>query len=99
MNKEFENKWQNMSIQEQISNIGSEVNRALEWKNSGNLARSEAFVTKAIQLLSLSIKDPKNKHRIMELTFCIEELQDYFFGNNFYNTTEAMFHKYYDAFL
>ena len=99
MDNELMEKWFKMPISQQISNVGSEVNRALRWKISGNLQRAESFCSKAIQFLSLSLNDPKNVHRKGELTFCIEELQDYFFGNNFYNTTEEMFHKYYDAFL
>ena len=30
---------------------------------------------------------------------CIDELQDYLMGENFYNTTEEQLIKYYDAFL
>lgn len=32
--------------------------------------------------------DPKNKHRKGELECCIIELEDYFFGENIYGTTE-----------
>ena len=44
-------------------------------------------------------KDPKNKHRCGELQACIEELTDYFVGDNEYNTTDEVLMKYYDAFL
>ena len=44
-------------------------------------------------------QDPKNKYRIGEIESCIEELEDYFLGNNQYQTTEEMLIKYYDAFL
>ena len=29
----------------------------------------------------------------------IEELKDYFLGENIYGTTDEMLHKYYDAFI
>ena len=88
-----------MPVQMQISNIGSEVNRAIHWKNKGNEKRKEGFCQKAIDYLILSIEDPKNAHRVEEFIFCIRELQDYFLGINYYNTTDEMLKKYYDAFI
>ena len=99
MDNELREKWFAMSIQEQISNVGSEVGRAINWKNKGNEKRKEGFCFKAIDYLQLTIEDPKNYHRIGELIFCIRELQDYFLGGNYYNTTDEMLKKYYDAFL
>ena len=91
--------WFDMSIQKQISNIGSEVNRALMWREKGNRKREIGFCYKAIEFLGLTIADPKNHHRVGELLFCIEELQDYFIGNNIYATTPEKLRKYYDAFI
>lgn len=91
--------WYEMPISMQISNIGSEVGRAIRWKNKGNDDRKVNFCNKAIEFLRLSITDPKNAHRKQELEFCIEELQDYFLGENVYNTNDEMLRKYYDAFL
>ena len=88
-----------MPVSTQISNIGSEVSRAINWKNKGDDKRKEGFCKKAIELLVLSIKDPKNKNRVGEFSFCIEELQDYFLGDNIYGTTDEKLRKYYDAFL
>ena len=99
MDKGIKEKWFAMPIQMQISNIGSEVGRAIQWKNKGNEKRSEGFCQKAIDYLTLTIEDPKNVHRIGELIFCIRELQDYFLGSNYYGTTEEMPKKYYDAFI
>ena len=36
---------------------------------------------------------------IKTFSFCIEELKDYFLGDNTYGTTDEMLHKYYDAFI
>ena len=44
-------------------------------------------------------QDPKNKHRIGELDACIEELRDFFLGDNEYHTSEETLIRYYDAFL
>ncbi len=88
-----------MPVSLQISNIGSEVNRAIRWKNKNDPEKMISFYKKAIELLRLTEKDPKNLHRIHELHFCEEELADYFLGENLYGTTEQMLNKYYDAFI
>lgn len=88
-----------MPVGLQLANVGSEVGRAISWKKRGNLQRSIGFCNKAIEFLELMKTDEKNKKRIGELNFCIEELKDYFLGENIYNTTDEMLMKYYDAFL
>ncbi|MCI8522403.1 MAG: hypothetical protein HFI62_04270 [Lachnospiraceae bacterium] len=88
-----------MGIGEQISNIGSEVNRAIKYKNRNEEDKKRRFYEKAVELLNLTCADPKNKFRLGELQFCIEELTDFFVGTNQYNTTDEMLMKYYDAFL
>ena len=99
MDKDLKATWFEMPVSMQISNIGSEVSRAINWKNKGNEKRKIGFCEKAIEFLQLSIEDPKNSHRIGEFSFCIEELKDYFLGDNIYKTTDEMLHKYYDAFI
>ena len=88
-----------MSVGMQISNVGSEVMRAIRYKNQGETQRAANFCNKAVEFLQLIEMDPKNKHRKGEFDFCIEELQDYFLGNNEYNTTDEMLIRYYDAFI
>ena len=92
-------KWYQMSVEKQIGNIGSEVNRAIQWQNKGNTDRARNFCNKAKELLQLSMEDPKNRHRRGEFFNGIVELEDRFFGENQYNTTDEMLKKYYDAFL
>ena len=91
--------WFAMPISIQISNVGSEVHRALNWKKRGNRQREIAFCEKAIEFLNIIKQDPKNKHRIGEIDACIEELRDFFLGSNDYHTTEEALIRYYDAFL
>lgn len=92
-------KWQEMPIGLQISNIGSEVLRADRWKKRGSEKNMLSFYNAAIDFLRLSIKDPKNKARIGELNLCIDELADYFIGDNRWGTTSEILEKYYNAFL
>ncbi len=92
-------RWFEMPVSVQISNIGGEVNRAIRWKKKNDTAKMLSFYKKAIELLRLTQKDPKNAHRIGELQNCEEELADYFLGENLYGTTEDILNKYYDAFI
>ena len=92
-------RWFSMPVAVQISNIGSEVNRAIKYKNQQEPEKAERFMNKSIQLLEMTKQDPKNRHRIQEFEFAIEELLDYFIGNNIYGTTDEKLKKYYDAFV
>ncbi len=91
--------WYAMPIGVQISNVGSEVHRAIRWKKKGDIQKKNSFCKKAIEFLEVMKMDPKNKCRKGELECCIDELRDYFLGENLYNTTEEQLVKYYDAFL
>ena len=88
-----------MPVSEQICNIGSEVNRALKYKNKGEPEKAERFMNKAIQLWELTKQDPKNRLRQQEFEFAIEELLDFFIGANIYQTTGPELTRFYDAFL
>ncbi len=88
-----------MPVTEQISNIGSEVARALRYKKKGDFQKARNFANKAIEFWLLSEEDPKNRHRLGEFNCAVEELRDYFLGENTYQTTETMLTRYYDAFL
>lgn len=91
--------WYNMPVGLQLANVGSEVNRALSWKKRGNAQRTASFCNKAIDFLEIMKTDEKNRNRIGELNFCIEELKDFFLGDNIYGTTDETLMKYYDAFI
>lgn len=92
-------KWFSMPIGVQLSNVGSEVHRAIKWKNKGDEQKKSSFCAKAIEFLELTKADPKNQYRKGELNGCINELKDYFMGENIYDTTEEQLIKYYDAFI
>ena len=92
-------RWFEMPVWMQISNIGSEVERAIRCKNRGDNQKAGNFCRKAIDFWHLTQEDPKNKHRIGEFECAIEELQDYFLGENNYQTNDEVLRRYYDAFL
>lgn len=89
----------NMSYEMQISNVGSEIHRAIRWRDKGDEDGKAEFCKVAIQFLKIIKEDPKNKQREKELDFRIAELEDYFLGENKYNTSDDKLIEFYDGFL
>ncbi len=90
--------WNNMSLFEQMANIGSEVNRVIIWKNKNNLEYSQKAFVRALELLELSIKNKNNKARLKELTRLNELLVDYFWGKNQHSSSDQLWQKYFHCF-
>ncbi len=93
-------KWFEMTFFEQMANIGSEVMRALSWKNK-NLKYSQRAIERALELLALTISDKKNiaiPSRLKELTRLREALIDYFFCENKYGSSEKSWERYFYSF-
>lgn len=59
-NKEFEKRWLKFSLLEQMANIGAEIGRAINWREKDK-KESQAFFERGLELLDLTINDPKNK--------------------------------------
>lgn len=81
-----------------MANIGSEVERAISWKTKQNNEYSRMAVKRALELLFLTIDDPKNKLKLKELTRLYEVLADYFYGDNIYLSNDDLWQKYFYAF-
>jgi hypothetical protein len=92
-------RWFEMPVSVQLANVGSEVNRAIKYKNKNEEQKKINFTQKAIELLDLTIEDPKNVNRREELECCKEELNDFFLGSNDYHTTDDILIRFYDSFL
>lgn len=87
-----------MSLLEQLANTGSEVERALSWAAKGNAEYSARAFDRALELLDLTIADPKNRKRLKEITRLREALLDYFKGPNEFGSTPAAWHTYFHAY-
>jgi hypothetical protein len=91
-------KWLTLSFLEQMANIGSEVERAIKWKNKGNADFFQLAFTRAIQLLDFSLADKKNNARLKELVRIRETLADYFLFNNQYGSSDEKWRRYFYCF-
>jgi hypothetical protein len=91
-------RWQELSFFEQMANIGSEVERALNWKRKKDEEYSKMAFERALELIDLTIADRKNLHRLREITRVREALVDYFVAGNHYSFTEKSWKNYFYCF-
>jgi len=91
-------KWQEFSFFEQMANIGSEVERAINWKNKKDEEYSRLAFERALELIDLTIADKKNRKRLRELTRIRENLADYFICGNQYSTSDKNWRDYFYSF-
>lgn len=91
-------RWRSLSLLEQLANTGSEVERALSWSSKGNTEYSALAFERALELLDLTIADPKNRTRLKEVTRLREALLDYFEGPNEFGSTPAAWRSYFQAY-
>ena len=90
-----EGRWFNMSFFEQMANIGSEVERALNWKTRNNADYTQKAFVRALELLDLTLEDARNNRRLPELARVREAIVDYFGGSNEFSSTETSWKKYF----
>lgn len=90
-------RWQELSFFEQMANIGSEVERTINWRESKPDYSQKAF-ERALELLDLTVADPKNRFRLRELLRAREALVDYFKFDNLYGSSDQKWRNYFYAF-
>lgn len=88
-------RWFKLSLVEQLANIGSDIIRTIEWKKKGDRELSQQAFERALELIDLTIADPKNKGRLKEIVRSREALVDHFVYDNEYNTTDEIWHNYF----
>jgi len=57
-------RWRELSLVEQLANVGSEVECALSWAAKDNEDYSRKALERALELLSLTITDPRHRLRL-----------------------------------
>ncbi len=91
-------RWSRLSFLEQMANIGSEVERSLNWRAKDNAAYSQQAAERALELLDLTLDAVHGQSRLKEIARVREALVDYFIGANQYKSTEASWRKYFACF-
>ena len=92
-------RWNNLSFIEQMANIGSEVERALNWRAKNNSAYSKLAFERALELVDLTLDSVTGFARLKEIARAREAMVDYFYGQNEFISTEALWRKYFLYFI
>lgn len=90
--------WRDFSLIEQLANIGSEVCRAISWREKGDREMAKLAFIRALELFDLTLGDPKNRKRLKEVARARELFADFFVGSNQYQQTAKQWQKYFYEF-
>ena len=91
-------RWNELPFFDQMANVGSEVGRAINWRNKKKVEYSRLSFERALELMDLTISDAKNIKRLRELTRARESLVDYFAGKNVYGSSDSTWNNYFYGF-
>lgn len=90
-------RWRTFTLAEQLGNVGSEVSRALRWRGKNPKLHDGAMV-RALELLDLTIGDPRWRRRLKELTRARELLCDAWLGGKEYGSDLEGLDRYFFRF-
>jgi hypothetical protein len=88
-------RWFELSLVEQLGNVGSDLERVIQWKKKGNLEYSNQAFDRMLELLDLTIADPKNRRRLKEIVRARYLLVDYFMYDNEHQSTDECWQQYF----
>ncbi len=90
-----EGRWKTMSFLEQMSNVGSEVDRAFHWQEKQNPSFALKAYERALELLDLTLQSGGSFARLKEVARVREGLVDYFSGSQEYAGNAISWKKYF----
>ena len=91
-------RWAEMSLAEQMANIGSEVSRALNWKKKDKKDLSQKAFNRALELIDMTVTPIKKYSKLKEIFRVREALVDFFYGANEFASSELLWRRYFDHF-
>jgi hypothetical protein len=90
-------RWFELTLTEQLGNIGSEVSRAARWQGKDERSFMGA-VERALELFDLTLGDARWKHRRKEICRSREVFCDAVLGTNTYHTSLDELNTYFTRF-
>ena len=90
-------RWGQLSLAAQLANVGSEVGRMRRWRDRDARLATGAF-ERALELLDLTLADPRWRARLREIARARELLCDAAAGGGEYRTTLEDLDRYFLAF-
>ena len=89
-----EGRWFQLSLCEQFGNIGSEVSRALRWKDKDQ-DNFERAIERALELFDLTLRDQRWKKRLREIARARELFCDAITGGKEYKSSLEDLDRYF----
>ena len=89
--------WYQLTLMEQLANVGSEVGRLRRWRDRDERLATRAL-ERALELLDLTLGDPRWRGRLREIARARELLCDAATGGHAYGTTLDDLDRYFLAF-
>jgi hypothetical protein len=91
-------RWAELSLVEQLANIGSEVGRACRARTSGNKSRLDSALARALDLFDLTLADDRWRGRRKEIARAREIVCDVLVGDDRDPTSVEWLDRYFLAF-
>lgn len=91
-------RWRELTLVEQLGNVGSEVGRASQAKALGNHGRFDAALDRALELFDLTLADERWAFRRKEIARAREIVCDFLVGDNEYGSTAEWLDAYFLSF-
>ena len=88
-------RWNQLSLIEQLGNVGSEVERTFVWKERHDSKRAQDAFERALELLDLTLQCPNNKSRLKEIARTREFFVQVYFTEDLLNTSKDVLRKYF----
>lgn len=88
-------RWGELPLLEQMAHVGSEVERALHWKEKNNPARADKAFERALELLDMTLDCPNNRLNLKEVARAREIFVDFFRGENEFISSGESLRKYF----
>ena len=91
-------RWERLTFFEQMANIGSEVERSLNWRAKQQPSLAQRAFERALELLDLTLAGAATPARLRELARVREAMADYFAGHNQFASSDASWRRYFSPF-
>lgn len=88
-------RWSQLSFLEQMANIGSEIERALNWRIKNNTEYAQKAFERALELIDLTLDCDKQYAHLKEIARMREAVVDYFSGVNQFISSENSWRNYF----
>ena len=86
--------WFQLSLSEQLGNIGSDISRAILWQKKDEMIFNRS-IDRSLELLDLTISDARWRGRLKELVRAREMLCDAVSGGHEYGSTLEELERYF----